>query len=299
MNKPESTITIETANGQVPLDSPEGRARIQESIALSHALPIKGKLLKTLIGRVCEKKPKDCPEMPMHSVGIGKNGIAATDTRQAVIVGEIEDSYDATSQRSARLEAERASIYEDAIHPGNIERLTKEEGGEIRTIPPVGKVIAKIDDMKVVALLNPELLKSAAEIAVAAGASKMEILTGSDPGMIGFRFSYWPDEQLSLFSEFKSVPVSGVIAKMIERDEEGENSKKEQPPTQEATPDLYEQACAYCAEKGNATTSMLQRKFAIGFMAATALIERMEESNLVGPHDGPRPRKWIGEAEAN
>ena len=35
---------------------------------------------------------------------------------------------------------------------------------------------------------------------------------------------------------------------------------------------------------------MLQRKFSIGFQRASRLLDMMEERNIVGPRDGPRPR---------
>jgi len=53
---------------------------------------------------------------------------------------------------------------------------------------------------------------------------------------------------------------------------------------------LWEQAVQFVVERGQASTSMLQRKFSIGFQRASRLLDMMEERGIVGPRDGPRPR---------
>jgi S-DNA-T family DNA segregation ATPase FtsK/SpoIIIE len=53
---------------------------------------------------------------------------------------------------------------------------------------------------------------------------------------------------------------------------------------------LWEEAVRWCSERGQASTSMLQRRFSIGFQRASRLLDIMEEKRIVGPRDGPRPR---------
>ena len=53
---------------------------------------------------------------------------------------------------------------------------------------------------------------------------------------------------------------------------------------------LWEEAVRWCADRGQASTSMLQRRFSIGFQRASRLLDMMEERSIVGPRDGPRPR---------
>jgi S-DNA-T family DNA segregation ATPase FtsK/SpoIIIE len=53
---------------------------------------------------------------------------------------------------------------------------------------------------------------------------------------------------------------------------------------------LWEEAVRWVADRGQASTSMLQRKFSIGFQRASRLLDVMEERGIVGPRDGPRPR---------
>lgn len=53
---------------------------------------------------------------------------------------------------------------------------------------------------------------------------------------------------------------------------------------------LWREIVMFAAERGQVSTSMLQRKFSIGFQRASRVIDEMEERGIVGPRDGPRPR---------
>ena len=49
---------------------------------------------------------------------------------------------------------------------------------------------------------------------------------------------------------------------------------------------------------GQASVSMLQRRFSIGYNRAARIVDIMEERGIVGPPDGARPRQvLITEAE--
>jgi len=60
----------------------------------------------------------------------------------------------------------------------------------------------------------------------------------------------------------------------------------------EADP-LWEEAVRWVVDRGQASTSMLQRKFSVGFQRASRLLDMMEERGIVGPRDGPRPREVL------
>ena len=62
---------------------------------------------------------------------------------------------------------------------------------------------------------------------------------------------------------------------------------------QQASDDKWEDACRFVVERGEASTSMIQRKFSIGFQRASRLLDMMEERGIVGPRDGPRPREVL------
>jgi len=56
---------------------------------------------------------------------------------------------------------------------------------------------------------------------------------------------------------------------------------------------FWEEAVRWVVDRGQASTSMLQRKFSIGFQRASRLLDMMEERSIVGPRDGPRPREVL------
>jgi S-DNA-T family DNA segregation ATPase FtsK/SpoIIIE len=73
-------------------------------------------------------------------------------------------------------------------------------------------------------------------------------------------------------------------------DENLSESKREGGGFSEETDALWEDAVRWAVDRGEASTSMLQRKFSIGFQRASRLLDTMEERGIVGPRDGPRPR---------
>lgn len=56
---------------------------------------------------------------------------------------------------------------------------------------------------------------------------------------------------------------------------------------------LWEEAVRWVVSRGEASTSMLQRKFSIGFQRASRLLDLMETRSIVGARDGPRPREVL------
>ena len=55
----------------------------------------------------------------------------------------------------------------------------------------------------------------------------------------------------------------------------------------------YEPAVRLVVTNGYASTSMLQRKFKIGYTRAARLVDAMEEQGIVGPLDGAKPREVL------
>ncbi len=56
---------------------------------------------------------------------------------------------------------------------------------------------------------------------------------------------------------------------------------------------LYDKAVELVVEKGQASTSMIQRVFRIGYNRAARMIETMERDGVIGPMDGVKPREVL------
>ena len=54
---------------------------------------------------------------------------------------------------------------------------------------------------------------------------------------------------------------------------------------------VYDLAVEYICEMGKASTSMIQRKFKIGYNRAARIIDMMEEEGIISSADGSKPRK--------
>ena len=55
----------------------------------------------------------------------------------------------------------------------------------------------------------------------------------------------------------------------------------------------YDEAVAFVAETGQASISLIQRRFRIGYNRAARIVEKMEEEGVVGASDGVKPREVL------
>jgi S-DNA-T family DNA segregation ATPase FtsK/SpoIIIE len=72
----------------------------------------------------------------------------------------------------------------------------------------------------------------------------------------------------------------------------GQNGSGEGGETEEFDP-FYDKAVELVLEKGQASTSMIQRTFRIGYNRAARIIEMMEREGVVGKMDGVKPREVL------
>jgi S-DNA-T family DNA segregation ATPase FtsK/SpoIIIE len=54
---------------------------------------------------------------------------------------------------------------------------------------------------------------------------------------------------------------------------------------------LYEEVVEYVTDAQKASTSLLQRRFGIGYNRAARLIDELEEKGIIGPAQGSKPRE--------
>jgi len=57
--------------------------------------------------------------------------------------------------------------------------------------------------------------------------------------------------------------------------------------------ELFDEAVRFVVSSGQASTSMLQRRFRIGFSRAGRLVDVMERDGIIGPADGSKPREIL------
>jgi len=75
-------------------------------------------------------------------------------------------------------------------------------------------------------------------------------------------------------------------SEILEEKEEEENGE-------EMDDEKYREAVEFVMDKGEASISMVQRRFRIGYNRAARIIERMERDEIVGPSDGVKPREVL------
>lgn len=104
--------------------------------------------------------------------------------------------------------------------------------------------------------------------------------------------------QGAFISEGESEKVIDFVKNQIKEDvkyEQGimETISKPAMTKSSSEDELLDQAIQFVVESGQGSSSMLQRKFKIGFNRAARLIDSMEERGIVGQSEGSKPRKVL------
>lgn len=106
------------------------------------------------------------------------------------------------------------------------------------------------------------------------------------------------DAELNKIVDFivgQSIPVDyseEVTAQKLECDEKDKNNEKAGASVP-AEDELFEDALRLVLDMGQASSSMLQRRFGIGYNRAARLVDTMEELGIVGQYAGSKPREVI------
>lgn len=83
------------------------------------------------------------------------------------------------------------------------------------------------------------------------------------------------------------------IIEMCEKALESEGSGSSGVDGEEEYDQFYDRAVQLVLDKGQASTSMIQRAFRIGYNRAARIVEVMEREGIIGPMDGAKPREVL------
>lgn len=142
------------------------------------------------------------------------------------------------------------------------------------------QVSSKVDSRTILDTIGAEhLLGMGDMLFLPPGSSKLKrvhgalVSSGEIKRMVGFlRNQGKPIYDQSILDE-KKAKETGT--------EEGEYDEK------------YDEAVAFVAETGQASISLIQRRFRVGYNRAARIVEKMEEEEIVGPSDGIKPREVL------
>lgn len=94
-------------------------------------------------------------------------------------------------------------------------------------------------------------------------------------------------ERLAAFLQDQGEPHFAIVPEVAE--DEGSEAVGET----EVGDELFEAAVRYVVAEQEASVSMLQRRFKVGYARAGRLVDLMERKGIVGPHEGSRPRRVL------
>jgi S-DNA-T family DNA segregation ATPase FtsK/SpoIIIE len=87
--------------------------------------------------------------------------------------------------------------------------------------------------------------------------------------------------------------VSDFINTVEEDDSDTSNSDDSAPDTETKIDDTFIKALKFCVTSNQASVSMIQRRFPVGYIKACKIIDWMENMNYVTQAEGSKPRKVL------
>jgi S-DNA-T family DNA segregation ATPase FtsK/SpoIIIE len=140
------------------------------------------------------------------------------------------------------------------------------------------KVFSKVDSRTILDTNGAEsLLGNGDMLFLSPGIGRLQRLHGP----------YVSEGEIKRVVEFlKQQGTPSYHNEILEEKEETENGE-------EMDDEKYQEALEFVMTKGDASISMVQRRFRIGYNRAARIIERMEREGVVGPSDGVKPREVL------
>jgi len=110
-----------------------------------------------------------------------------------------------------------------------------------------------------------------------------------EPSSIRLQGVYVTDDEVNRIAEFTSKQMKPMYDDAFIRLDELD--KNQDPFMTDSNNDpLYDEVVTYISEVQKASTSLLQRKFGIGYNRAARLIDVLEQRGMIGPAQGSKPR---------
>ena len=140
------------------------------------------------------------------------------------------------------------------------------------------KVFSKVDSRTILDTNGAEsLLGNGDMLFLSPGIGRLQRLHGP----------YVSEGEIKRVVEFlKQQGTPSYHNEILEEKEEEENGE-------EMDDEKYQEAVEFVMTKGDASISMVQRRFRIGYNRAARIIERMEREGVVGPSDGVKSREVL------
>lgn len=118
----------------------------------------------------------------------------------------------------------------------------------------------------------------------------------NEPAPIRLQGVYVTDNEISKITTFvkaQASPNYDDTYDEIMRNNSGDNSNGSGIMNSAEVDPLYDEIIDYIRTSQKASTSLLQRRFGIGFNRAARIIDQLEEKHIVGPANGSKPREVL------
>jgi S-DNA-T family DNA segregation ATPase FtsK/SpoIIIE len=141
------------------------------------------------------------------------------------------------------------------------------------------KVSARVDSRTILDSIGAEHLL---------GKGDMLFLPPGSARLIRVHGAYVSEKEISRLASYLRKAGSPAYDETVGKPERAAEAQEV-----EDRDDLFNEAVRFVVQSGQASTSMLQRRFRIGFSRAGRLVDMMERDGIIGPADGSKPREIL------
>jgi S-DNA-T family DNA segregation ATPase FtsK/SpoIIIE len=145
------------------------------------------------------------------------------------------------------------------------------------------QVTSKVDSRTILDTIGAEHLLGAGDMLfLPPGSSKLTRLHGAFVSSAEIKrvVEFWKKQG-------KPTYLDPSVLTEVKKDKEAAGGEAEE------YDEKYDEAVAFVAEIGQASISLIQRRFRIGYNRAARIVEKMEGEGVVGPSDGVKPREVL------